>query len=90
MIEIKEKEEMQKTFKALDTDGDGILDKEELIKGEFLINLKSFSKFFQGYSKIMGNIELAKEKAEKIIEEVDSNKSGKIDFSGIFCFLKKK
>ena len=35
----------------------------------------------------MGDKELAKDRATKIIKEVDTNGSGYIDFTGLFNFL---
>ena len=34
MATKEEKEELQKTFKSLDQDGDGVLSKDELIEGK--------------------------------------------------------
>eukprot|EP00828_Plagiopyla_frontata_P020711 TRINITY_DN2654_c0_g1_i2.p2 TRINITY_DN2654_c0_g1~~TRINITY_DN2654_c0_g1_i2.p2 ORF type:complete len:152 (+),score=46.73 TRINITY_DN2654_c0_g1_i2:762-1217(+) len=62
----QELEELVKAFKNLDLDGDGTLSKEELIKG---------------YAKFYKNYQLTIEEAEKIISEIDYNKSGKIDYS---------
>jgi len=61
-----EKEELQKTFQTLDKDGDGVLTKEELL---------------EGYKKVYQNDEQAELEVRRIIEEVDINNSGQIDFT---------
>lgn len=63
----EEKNELMKTFKALDLNGDGQLSRDELI---------------QGYEKIMGAREAERE-VDNIMAAVDTNKSGFIDYSGI-------
>lgn len=62
----EEKNELMKTFKALDLNGDGQLSRDELI---------------QGYEKIMGAREAERE-VDNIMATVDTNKSGFIDYSG--------
>ncbi|KAL4466461.1 hypothetical protein ABPG73_019079 [Tetrahymena malaccensis] len=61
----EEKDQLLKTFKQLDTDGDGMLSQEELLNG---------------YKKIMSAVQ-AEEEVKKIMNQVDKNKSGKIDYS---------
>ena len=56
---------MLKTFKALDTNNDGLLSREEL-----LIGLK----------KVMNENEAAEE-VERIMRDIDKNNSGSIDYS---------
>lgn len=58
---------MQIAFKALDKDNDGRLTKEELV---------------EGYMKLVNNRGLAEEEVDKIIEQVDHNMSGNIEFTG--------
>lgn len=66
----EEKNELLKTFKVLDLNGDGQLSREELIAG---------------YEKIMGTKEAERE-VDNIMSTVDTNKSGFIDYSGkYFC-----
>jgi len=62
----QEKEELQKTFLSLDKDGNGVLTKEELV---------------EGYKKVF--IDRANSELEilKIVDEVDINHSGYIDFT---------
>ena len=62
----EEKNELMKTFKALDLNGDGQLSRDELIAG---------------YEKIMGTREAERE-VDNIMATVDTNKSGFIDYSG--------
>jgi len=62
----EEKNQLLKTFQALDLNGDGQLSKEELIIG---------------YKKIMES-ENAEEEVEAIMKVVDSNGSGSIDYTG--------
>ena len=66
----EEKNELMKTFKALDLNGDGQLSRDELIAG---------------YDKIMGTREAERE-VDNIMATVDTNKSGFIDYSGNFFF----
>ena len=60
-----EKDQLLKTFKQLDLDGDGQLTAEEL---------------FVGYSKTMGKEEAIQE-VDRIFEVIDVNNSGAIDFT---------
>ncbi len=68
MTSTAEKDELQRTFQSLDKDGNGVLTKEELIEG--------YRKVFAD-KKEQADIEVA-----RIIEEVDINHSGYIDFTG--------
>jgi calcium-dependent protein kinase len=67
MTSTAEKDELQRTFQSLDKDGNGVLTKEELIEG--------YRKVFAD-KKEQADIEVA-----RIIEEVDINNSGYIDFT---------
>ena len=64
----KEKEELLHTFKALDTDGNGVLTPEELKAG----------------LKQLNGLASNEEEIDALIVAVDSNMSGNIDFTGIF------
>jgi calcium-dependent protein kinase len=64
----EEKNELMKTFKALDLNGDGQLSRDELIAG---------------YEKIMAPKEAERE-VDNIMATVDTNKSGYIDYSGFY------
>ena len=68
MISKSEQKELEKTFKALDTNGDGHLSKEELE---------------EGYTKLYNDPEKAKSEAKLVMLKADSNSSGQIDYSGI-------
>ncbi len=59
--------ELEQTFKSMDTNGDGILSKDELL---------------DGYTKIYGSRRLAGEEVDRVLEIADSNKNGEIDYSG--------
>lgn len=77
----QEKEELQKIFQELDEDGNGILSKEELIKGK----RDAFGVIYiviKGYAKLYGDREKAEAEVMGIIARVDVNNSGEIDFSG--------
>jgi len=63
----KEKEELQKTFNALDENGDGKLSRAELI---------------QGYTKTFNDPEIAAKEVDRIMKAVDVDGSGFIDYSG--------
>ena len=62
----KEKEELLKTFKALDADGNGVLTRDELKKG----------------LKQLQGIVMNEDEIDELISKVDTNQSGNIDFSG--------
>ena len=64
LMDEREKKEMQKMFKALDTDGNGRLSKQELI---------------DGYEKVFGEAADI-EKVETIFAAVDTDNSGEIDY----------
>ena len=61
-----EKNELLEMFKALDTNGDGQLSREEL---------------YEGYKKIYGEAQ-AFEEVDAIMAKLDKNNSGTIDYSG--------
>lgn len=65
----QEKDELQKIFMAMDTGKDGRLSKEELV---------------EGFTKIFGNLEHAKRESDNLLANADLDKSGYIDYSGIF------
>lgn len=63
----KDRDELQATFKALDKDNNGRLTKEELMAG---------------YAKVFGaSPQEVEAEVNRIFEQIDSNKSGEIDFS---------
>ena len=69
----KEKEKLRKTFTALDKNADGRLSREELI---------------EGYTNLYGDAERAAKEVDFIIESVDVDHNGYIDYSGsIFIML---
>ena len=61
-------EELKKIFISFDTNGDGQLDKEELI---------------DGYEKVFNDRKLAEDEVDRIIEEIDIDGNGVIDYTGI-------
>jgi calcium-dependent protein kinase len=63
----KEVDELQKSFQGLDRNKDGFLSKDELI---------------EGYTAVLKSRKIAEEEVEKILQFVDINQSGQIDFSG--------
>jgi len=65
MLTQENREKLMQIFEALDVDGDGLIEKDELI---------------QGYMKVMGQV-YSQEELDKIIKEVDVNQSGVIDYS---------
>lgn len=62
-----EKQRLLEIFKAFDSNGDGILDKKELIFG--------YNRFFNG------DIERAEYEADQIMKKLDFNGNGTIDYS---------
>ena len=67
LMSKKEKEELQKTFVALDKNADGKLSTEELITG---------------YIQLLGNREQAEKEVKSIMEQADIDHNGFIDYSG--------
>eukprot|EP01015_Nassula_variabilis_P004025 TRINITY_DN1276_c0_g1_i1.p1 TRINITY_DN1276_c0_g1~~TRINITY_DN1276_c0_g1_i1.p1 ORF type:complete len:159 (-),score=26.13 TRINITY_DN1276_c0_g1_i1:118-594(-) len=65
MATQEEKNDLLKIFSAFDKNGDGLLSKEELI---------------EGYQRLL-NVSNAEEEVQKIMDAVDSNKSGVIDYT---------
>ncbi|CAD8067892.1 unnamed protein product [Paramecium primaurelia] len=70
MIQQNEVEDIQKKFKELDQNGDGTVSKEELIKA-FQEKLLSKDYF----------VESLDEQMDKVIKQIDTNLSGKIDYT---------
>ena len=62
----QEKDELLKQFKNLDKNGDGMLQKDELILA---------------YYEITKSFDLAKIEVEKILKHIDMKRAGYIDFS---------
>ena len=68
----QEKDELQQTFMALDKNADGKLSRGELI---------------EGYTTIYGSKEQAMKEVENIMDKVDADHNGYIDYSGLINFL---
>ena len=67
LVHKNEKERLKEIFTSLDTNADGKLSYDEL---------------FKGYEKIYGNAEKAKIEVNNIMENVDVDHNGYIDYSG--------
>ena len=67
-----EKQKLTEIFKAFDKNNDGVLSRNELI---------------QGYTKLYGSAERATLEVDNILEKVDLNKNGAIDYSGITTLI---
>ena len=67
LMSKKDKEKMEQTFMALDTNADGKLSREELI---------------EGYKTLYGNAEQAKKEVDALMDKVDADGNGYIDYSG--------
>jgi calcium-dependent protein kinase len=65
LLSKEEKNELLELFQAFDKNGDGVLSKEEI---------------YEGYKNILGEVEAAKE-VERIMNEVDIDRSGTIDYN---------
>ncbi len=72
LLSKKERDELQQTFMALDKNADGKLSREELI---------------EGYTTIYGNIERANKEVEIIMDKVDVDHNGYIDYSGMWSLI---
>lgn len=62
----EEKKEILQVFQSLDLDGDGSLNKEELI---------------EGYRRLLGKNKEVEEKVEKVLSFLDTNNNGSLDYS---------
>ncbi len=67
LIGREEKEELRTAFTALDTNADGKLSREELMTG---------------YTRICGNKDIAEQEVEQIMDKVDIDHNGFIEYSG--------
>jgi calcium-dependent protein kinase len=65
LLSKEEKNELLELFQAFDKNGDGVLSKDEI---------------YEGYKSILGEVEAAKE-VERIMNEVDIDRSGTIDYN---------
>jgi calcium-dependent protein kinase len=65
LLSKEEKNELLELFQAFDKNGDGVLSKEEI---------------YEGYKSILGEVEATKE-VERIMNEVDIDRSGTIDYN---------
>ena len=63
---IEQEKKAREVFEMLDANGDGQLSEEELI---------------QGYIKLFGDLEQAKREVTKIMDQLDMNKNGTIDYN---------
>ncbi|KAL4492576.1 hypothetical protein ABPG72_007689 [Tetrahymena utriculariae] len=77
VLNTQDKNEMVKHFESLDTNGDGMLSKEELI---------------EGYTKLLGDSLKAKQTVENVFNDLDLDGSGKVEFSEflVACLQKEK
>ena len=61
----EEKNEMLEIFQSLDTNGDGVLSREEI---------------YEGYRQTLGDVE-AKKEVDRIMNEIDMDQNGTIDYN---------
>ncbi len=61
----EEKNDMIEMFQSLDTNGDGVLSREEI---------------YEGYRQTLGDVEARKE-VDRIMDEIDMDKNGTIDYN---------
>ena len=69
MQDKEEEEKLLKIFQAFDSDKDGQLSKEELM---------------EGYKQLFGVEYMAEAEVDRIIDQVDINHNGLIDYSGTY------
>jgi len=74
LMSKKERDELQATFLAIDKNADGKLSRDELLLG---------------YTNLYGSPEIAQKEVDQIMEKVDVDHNGFIDYSGIFLFFGK-
>jgi len=67
LMNKKEKDELQQTFMALDKNADGKLSREELV---------------EGYTTIYGSKDQAIKEVDALMNKVDVDHNGYIDYSG--------
>ena len=67
LLTNQEKDEFMEVFKTLDTDHDGKLSKDEI---------------YRGLLDQYGDAEEARVKTDKLFNEIDTNRSGYVDFTG--------
>ena len=70
VAQMQDKEEetrLRNVFQAFDSNKDGQLSREDLI---------------EGYCQLFGNLEIAELEVDRIIQQVDVNQNGLIDYSG--------
>ena len=72
MQDKKEEEHLLQTFHAFDTNKDGFLSRDELI---------------QIYTQLFEDVMMAEIEVGRIIEQVDLNNNGLIDYSGIYIII---
>jgi len=63
---IEKKNKLRDVFTEFDKNGDGELDRDELI---------------EGYQKLLGSKEKAIKEVDEVLEKIDINKNGSIDFT---------
>ena len=72
MYSKEKQDKLREIFKEFDTNGDGQLDEDELIAG---------------YTKLHGNEQQAIAEVKLVMDAVDVNKNGNIDYTGIYIYI---
>lgn len=68
----EERQKLNEIFKAFDKNNDGILSREELILG---------------YTQIYGSVEKGTNEVDMILQKLDMNNSGGVDYSGKYYWF---
>ena len=76
-----DKTELMRVFKALDINHDGMLTNSEIIQGSFLLSQSAVLAAI-GFRRIQSSSHLSDAEIVKLCEDIDSDSSGSVDYTG--------